>query len=85
MVPSKRNRHADAWQEFREDAEPIGIEELKRLNLKDLPEDVHIPVLDDHFPEATIRRPRLLIRRVQMRLWRGIVVVVGSEKACLRS
>jgi hypothetical protein len=55
-VPSKRNRHADAWQEFREDAEPIGVEELKRLNLKDLPEDVQIPVLDDHFPETTIRR-----------------------------
>jgi hypothetical protein len=70
MVPSKRNRHADAWQEFREDAEPIGIEELKRLNLKDLPEDIHIPVLDDHFPETTIwREGERLICEIQEHLY----------------
>src|SRR5579863_10244685 len=70
MVPSKRNRHADAWQEFREDAEPIGIEELKRLNLKDLPEDVHIPVLDDHFPETTIwREGEQLVCEIQEHLY----------------
>jgi hypothetical protein len=57
-------------KEFREDAEPIGIEELKRLNLKDLPEDVHIPVLDDHFPETTIwREGEQLVCEIQEHLY----------------
>jgi hypothetical protein len=48
---------ADEWDEFRdEDREPIRIEELKSLKLKDMPEDVDFRVLDDYFPETTIRR-----------------------------
>jgi hypothetical protein len=48
---------ADQWEEFRqEDNEPIGVEELKRLDLEKMPEDVQIRVIDDYFPETTITR-----------------------------
>jgi len=47
----------DEWQEFRDgDGDPISIEELKRLNLKEMPEDVSVSVLDNYFPETTISR-----------------------------
>ena len=47
----------DDWAEFRnDDADPIRIEEFKRLDLQNLPEDVGIRVLDDYFPEVTIWR-----------------------------
>jgi hypothetical protein len=48
---------ADEWEEFREeDGEPIGIAELKQLNLKEMPEDIQIWLVDDYFPETTISR-----------------------------
>ena len=41
----------DEWEEFREeDSEPIGIEDFKRLNLYDMPEDIRIRIFDDYFP-----------------------------------
>lgn len=47
----------DDWQEFRQDeGEPIRVDELNRLNLEDMPEDIHISVMDDYFPETTIWR-----------------------------
>lgn len=47
----------DEWEEFRDgDGDPIGIDALKRLNLKEMPEDVSVSVLDNYFPEATISR-----------------------------
>ena len=47
----------DEWADFRdEDGEPIKVEELNRLNLSYLPDDVSIAVLDDYFPETTIWR-----------------------------
>jgi hypothetical protein len=47
----------DEWEQFREDdGEPISIEELKRLNLKEMPEDVSVMVLGDYFPETTLTR-----------------------------
>jgi hypothetical protein len=47
----------DDWEEFRENEyEPIRVEELQRLNLKDMPEDIHISIMDDYFPDTTIRR-----------------------------
>jgi hypothetical protein len=47
----------DEWEEFREDEdEPIRVEELQRLNLKDIPEDIHIFIIDDYFPDTRIRR-----------------------------
>lgn len=47
----------DEWEEFREsDGEPIGLEELKDLNLSELPEDVLVRVMDNYFPETTLRR-----------------------------
>src|ERR1700690_1251863 len=65
-----RKSRADEWQEFREDADPIGIAELKRLNLKDIPEDVHISVLDDYFPETTIwREGEALVCEIQEHLY----------------
>jgi len=47
----------DEWEEFRDsDGDPIGTEELKHLNLKEMPEDVSVSVLDNYFPETTISR-----------------------------
>jgi hypothetical protein len=47
----------DGWEEFRDGhGDPIGIEELKRLNLKEMPENVVILVVDNYFPETTISR-----------------------------
>ena len=47
----------DEWEEFREaDGEPIGIAELKGLNLFEMPKDVRVWVRDDYFPESTISR-----------------------------
>ena len=71
MVPSKRNRHADTWEQFREDeGEPIRVEDLKRLDLKRMPEDIHISVMDDYFPETTISREgQLLVCEIQEHLY----------------
>jgi hypothetical protein len=45
------------WEQFREDdGEPISIEELKGLKLKEMPEDVSVLVLGDYFPETTLTR-----------------------------
>lgn len=47
----------DEWEQFREeDGDPIGIEELMGLNLKEMPEDIAIFVLGDYFPETTLTR-----------------------------
>ena len=47
----------DGWDDFRgDDREPIGIAELKVLDLKGMPEDIHIGVMDNYFPETTISR-----------------------------
>jgi hypothetical protein len=61
----------DEWEEFRgEDLEPIGIEELKRLNLKEMPEDVFVRVMDDYFPETTLTRDgELFICEIQEHLY----------------
>jgi hypothetical protein len=45
------------WEEFREDeGEPIRLEELRRLKLEDMPEDIHLSVMDDYFPDTKIWR-----------------------------
>ena len=45
------------WEEFRDgDCDPIGIEELKRLNLESMPEDVFVRVVDNYFPDTTLTR-----------------------------
>src|SRR5712692_2093364 len=61
----------DEWQEFRDDdGEPIGVEELKRLDLERMPEDIHIPVMDNYFPETTIwREGQLLVCEIQEHLY----------------
>jgi len=61
----------DEWEEFRgDDGEPIGIAELKPLNLGDMPEDVHISVMDNYFPETTVSRDgELLICEIQEHLY----------------
>jgi len=66
-----RKRPADQWQEFRdEEGDPIGVEELKSLNLRDLPEDIHIAVLDNYFPETTIWRDgKFLVCEIQEHLY----------------
>jgi len=48
----------DEWEEFREEREPIRLEEMKRLNLRDMPEDIRLSIMDDYFPDATIWRER---------------------------
>jgi hypothetical protein len=48
---------ADEWEEFREsDGDFIGLEELKRLDLQGMPEDIRIQVLNNYFPETTLWR-----------------------------
>lgn len=45
------------WEVFRgDDGDFIGLVELKSLDLRSMPDDVQIRVLDDYFPEATLRR-----------------------------
>ncbi|MGO9019648.1 MAG: hypothetical protein ACLQVJ_15000 [Syntrophobacteraceae bacterium] len=47
----------DEWEEFRgEDGDPIGVKELERLDLEAMPEDIHILVWDNYFPETTVSR-----------------------------
>jgi hypothetical protein len=47
----------DGWDEFRyDDQDPIGLTDLAALDLTSMPEDVHIHVLDDYFPDSTISR-----------------------------
>lgn len=47
----------DGWDEFRyDDQEPIRLSELAELELATMPEDVSIRVMDDYFPDVTIRR-----------------------------
>ncbi len=62
---------SDEWDEFRgEDGEPVGIEELKRLNLLDMPEDIRIRVIDNYFPETTVwREGEVLICEIQEHLY----------------
>jgi hypothetical protein len=67
-----RKRPADEWQEFRDDddGEPIGIEELKRLDLEHMPEDIHISVMDNYFPDTTIwREGQILVCEIQEHLY----------------
>ncbi|HEY3135325.1 MAG TPA: hypothetical protein VGL29_04680 [Blastocatellia bacterium] len=61
----------DEWDDFREeDGDPIGIEELKRLDLREMPEDVRVWVMDNYFPEATVRRDgEILICETQEHLY----------------
>jgi hypothetical protein len=47
----------DGWDDFRgDDGDPIGLAELKALDLNGMPEDVRIYVMDDYFPETRISR-----------------------------
>jgi hypothetical protein len=61
----------DEWEEFRDnDGDPIRVEELKRLDLEHMPEDIHISVMDDYFPETTIwREGELLVCEIQEHLY----------------
>jgi hypothetical protein len=61
----------DEWEEFRqEDCDPIGIEELKRLNLRDMPEDIRVWIIDDYFPETKLwREGEFLICEIQEHLY----------------
>jgi hypothetical protein len=61
----------DEWDEFRsDDGEPIGIEELKRLDLRQMPEDARVWVMDNYFPEASVRRDgKTLICEIQEHLY----------------
>src|SRR5260221_4519367 len=59
MLSASDSSASDEWEEFRsDDGDPIRLEELSRLNLENLPEDVHISLMDDYFPESTIWRKR---------------------------
>ena len=53
----------DGWEEFRyDDGDPIGLQQLARLNLAEMPDDVAVSGMDDYFPETTIRRLSILSR-----------------------
>src|ERR1035437_8499758 len=62
---------ADEWEEFRgDDGEPLGLEQLVRLDLSQMPDDVAISIMDDYFPETTITREgELLICEIQEHLY----------------
>jgi hypothetical protein len=61
----------DGWEDFRgEDGEPICTSELKDLKLSEMPEDIRIWVMDDYFPDTTIRREgRTLICHIEEHLY----------------
>lgn len=61
----------DEWDDFRgEDVEPIGIEELGRLDLSEMPDDVHIWIMDNYFPETNLwREGDFLICEIQEHLY----------------
>jgi hypothetical protein len=69
---------ADEWEEFRrEDGQPIGTEELKRLNLLNMPEDIRIWVMDNYFPETTVAREgEVLICEIQEHLYTKEVISI---------
>src|SRR5260370_6621692 len=47
----------DEWEEFRyDDQDPVSLSDLRARTLASMPEDIHIPVMDDCFPETTISR-----------------------------
>lgn len=47
----------DEWDDFRGEAgEPIDIEALTQLDLSEIPEDARVWVMDNYFPEASLRR-----------------------------
>jgi hypothetical protein len=61
----------DEWGEFRDDdGDPICIEQLVRLNLSEMPEDIAVSVMDDYFPETTITRDgQCLVCEIQEHLY----------------
>ena len=47
----------DEWDDFgEEECDPISVEELKRLNLRAMPEGIHIWIMDNYFPETIVSR-----------------------------
>ena len=62
---------ADEWEGFRgEGGEPIGTEELKHLDLANMPEDIRVWVMDNYFPETVVwREGSLLICEIQEHLY----------------
>lgn len=61
----------DVWEEFRgENGETIGIEELKQMNLGEMPEDIRIWVMDNYFPETSLwREGNTLVCEIQEHLY----------------
>jgi hypothetical protein len=59
------------WEQFRNgDDEPIGISELKQLNLFGMPEAVRIWIMDNYFPETTLwREGEILVCEIQEHLY----------------
>ena len=70
-VEEETEAATDEWEDFRDgEGEPIRIEKLKRLDLENMPEDVHVSVFDDYFPETTIwREGELLVCEIQEHLY----------------
>jgi hypothetical protein len=55
LEPEEGAAVSDEWEAFRNDeGEPIRAEELRHLNLKDMPEDIHISIMDHYFPDTRI-------------------------------
>src|ERR1035437_2298515 len=57
--------------EFREDeGDPIRVENLKRLDLERMPDDIQISVMNDYFPETTLwREGKFLVCEIQEHLY----------------
>lgn len=50
------NGTIDEWDRFRSEIEPVGLEELKSLQLSNMPNDIRLLIRDDYFPETIIWR-----------------------------
>src|SRR6266550_8538475 len=62
---------SDEWEELREDdGDPMRVDDLKCLDLENMPEDIRISVFDDYFPETTIWcEGELLLCEIQEHLY----------------
>jgi hypothetical protein len=57
MAEPDINDETETWQEFRDDdANPVRVVGLARIDFQKMPEDIVIRVLDDYFPDTSIWR-----------------------------
>lgn len=65
------NDETGTWQEFRDDdADPVRVEGLARIDFQKMPEGIVVRVLDDYFPDTSIwREGETLICEIEEHLY----------------